>query len=420
MHKLKEAEANDSDKRAFQIFQSLLTEEGKQNIWPGIAALHELGDVFRAPDGSYFVVGYDAAAEILRRPEHFGKANGGVNSAFSTLSSEQLAQLGKISSDTVPSIVVMDPPDHTRLRGLLQRSFMPRHVKAIEALIPLEIDRLLDAIDTTKPVDIISSFSAIYAPEIMAHLIGLPSDCREEVSAFTSTLLRSVDPGASFELRREGAVAGRKHRDYIRRVIADRRSHPRDDLVSALVEQGRDDLDEAELVMLLQNLYQGGYETTAHMVGNGIVALLQNPEQFALLRDDRSLLRPAVEEMLRYDGAISLTVLTAKENAVIGDRSIEAGKSITVILAAANRDPAVYSRPERLDIRRREKPHLAFAGGIHYCLGVNLARFELEMAFDALLTRYPNMQLVDTSPRRHSTFHQRAYVGVWVLLRPSI
>ena len=252
----------------------------------------------------------------------------------------------------------------------------------------------------------------------MAHLIGLPSDCREQVSAFTSTLLRSIDPGASFELRREGALAAREHREYIREVIANRRANPRDDLVSTLVEQGREDLGEPELVMLLQTLYQGGYETTAHMIGNGLVALLQNPEQFRALRDDRSLLKPAIEEMLRYDGPITLSVFIAKEGAKIAGRVIECGKSVTVLLAAANRDPAVYSYPELFDLRRNGRPHLSFAGGLHHCLGVVLARFELEMAFDTLLTRYPNMRLTDQKLHRHPTFHQRAYQAVPVLLQP--
>ena len=159
MHNANEPGGNEADKKALRIFQSMLSETGKDNIWPGVAALHELGEVFRTSDGAYLVVGYDAAVEVLRRPDYFCKGNGIINPPLSAVSSEQLAELNEISSDSAPSIVAMDPPDHTRMRGLVQRSFMPRHVKAIESLIPIEIERLLDAIDPTEPIDIIGSFS---------------------------------------------------------------------------------------------------------------------------------------------------------------------------------------------------------------------------------------------------------------------
>jgi cytochrome P450 len=406
------------DPRVPGLLQEMMTnEQGVQQPYPYIARLHELGDLFRLPDGSYFAVGYTAVLDLVRSGQFLKGGNDYVPPLVSD-TEEQRRELASIRAGTSTFIVNLDPPDHTRLRALVQRSFAPRHVSQLESLIPTVANELLDRLDPSQPVDIIGQFSAIFAPEMMSHLIGLPAEQRTEVARLTAIMMRGFDPGASFEVRLAGERAARTQREYIERVIQEKRARPADDLVSALAALARTELSESELVALLQILYLGGYETTAHMVGNGLVALLNNPEQLDMLRGDRTLMRRAVEEMLRFDGAISLTKVLAGEGTTLGGIPISAGAPVVGLLAAANHDPAVFEQPERFDIKRQGPTHLAFAGGRHFCLGNHLARAELEVVFNILLTRYPHMRLLDRKPRRLASFHQRAFERVDVLLQP--
>jgi cytochrome P450 len=406
------------DPRVPGLLQEMMTsEQGVQQPYGYIARLHELGELFRLPDGSYFAVGYPAVLDVVRSGQ-FRKGGNDYVPPLVSDTEEQKRELARIKAGASTFIVNLDPPDHTRLRGLVQRSFAPRHVAQLESLIPAVANELLDRLDPSQPVDIIAQFSAIFAPDMMSHLIGLPAEQRTEVSRLTATMMRGFDPGADFEVRLAGERAGRTQREYIERVIQDKRAHPSDDLVSALAALTPTELSESELVALLQILYLGGYETTAHMVGNGLVALLNNPQQLELLRRDGTLMRRAVDEMLRFDGAIALTKVLAGEAATICGIPIPAGSPVVGLLAAANHDPDVFEQPGRFDIERRGPTHLGFAGGRHFCLGSHLARAELEVVFNILLTRYPRMQLLDRQPRRLASFHQRAFERVSVLLQP--
>lgn len=405
-----------NDAQGWAIIQEMISPEGKACPWPYFAKLHELGDIFETPDGSFFIVGYNACTDALRLPA-FGKGNGAIaRPPLASHTEEQSKALDELGSDATPSIVALDPPRHTRVRNVVQARFTPRYVKKVEAAIPVVIDRLLSDIDPYQPVDMIGSFSGIFAPEIMAELIGLPSDRREEVSELTATFLASMDPGCPFDRQLEGAAAARKHRDYIREVAAHRRMSPAGDFVDALLAD--DALNEAEKITLLQTLYLGGYGTTAHMIGNGLVLLLQNPEQFAKLKQDKGLLRPAIDEMLRLDPPISLSRTITLQDVSLQGVDIPAGRYVTILMAAANRDPEVFNKPNAFNIERRGKPHLTFAGGVHYCLGVNLARLELEQVFATLIERYPNMVLANSAPPRSPTFHQQSFERVLVQLEP--
>jgi cytochrome P450 len=405
--------------KAWPLLQAqMATEEGRQHPYRHFPELHELGECFKTPDGSYVAISYAAASEILRSRQ-FVKGGGIFYlPPQSTPDEAQMQELREISSDASPMLTQLDPPDHTRIRTLVQRSFTPRHIAAFEKIIPLEVNRLLDQLNPKKPLDIISSFSAILAPNIMASLIGLPVEHRAAVSALTAAFMRGTDPGSSFEVLKSSAIAGSKQREFVRAVVADRRAAPQEDLVNALAAIDAAELSDPELVSLLQILYIGGYETTAHMIGNGLVALLTNPDQFALLCENHGLIEGAVNEILRYDGAIALVKTYAIDGAQAGGAAAESGAAYIALLAAANRDPKVFPDPDRFDITRNGRPHLSFSGGAHFCLGANLAKSELEKAFEALVERYPNMQLVGDLPRRTGNYHLRAYEKVVVLLEP--
>jgi pimeloyl-[acyl-carrier protein] synthase len=232
--------------------------------------------------------------------------------------------------------------------------------------------------------------------------------------------MRGFDPSASFEQQIDGAHARVEQADYIRRIVADRRRQPREDFITTLIAQSDAEgvISDQELIALIQILYIGGYETTSHMIGNGLVALLTHPAQFAALVAAPDLMRHAVDEMLRFDGPISLTQVVAAEGAQLGGRPAEVGAPYVGLLGAANHDPSVFDHPEQFDIGRARKPSASFGGGPHFCLGAGLAKLELEMVFAELIRRFPTMTLADPSPVRIRAFHQRAYQAVSVLLRP--
>jgi hypothetical protein len=231
-----------------------------------------------------------------------------------------------------------------------------------------------------------------------------------------------VGPGATYEIRLDAAHARHEQCDYVRKVIADRRLNPRNDFISNLVRVSDDEgaMSDLELTSLVQILYVGGYETTSHMIGNGVVAFMTHLEQWRLLCSEPNRVRDAVEEMLRYDGPISLTIHVAGEGASLDDTPIETGTLCFGILAAANHDPSVFPNPSAFDIRRLRKGHLAFSGGSHFCLGSALARLELEMVFTEFARRFPSMQLAQapSSLKRVNAFHQRAYESIMVTLDP--
>jgi cytochrome P450 len=410
--------------RAWELISSLLFDnEGRVDRYDIYRQLHEIGDDFLTPNGTHIVIGYTALTNMMRDPK-FRKNNAHGASQktqpFSQLTPEQAAELDRWDADSAPLLGSLDPPDHMRIRSLVQRNFLPGIVAKIREKIAAEIDTLLSGLDPTQPVDITAQFGAIFAPAIMAELIGLPAEDRAYVSQLTGVFMQGIDPASPFELRLASAKAAHEQRKYVRKVIAARRAEPREDLVSALVQNSSGLLSEPELVQLLTILYLGGYETTAHMIGNGLVALLTNPGQWALLQSDLDgLLRPAVEEMLRYDGPISLTQVFPIEGAVLMGRRADTNMPYVGLLTAANHDPRVFEDPDRFLIKRGGKPIQTFGGGAHFCLGMNLARLELQMVFHALLSRFPKMRLLEVPPPRVKTFQQQSYARVPVLLSPG-
>ena len=411
------------DARAWELLQKVLfTPEGRANAYEYYSKLHELGEDFLTPNGTHVVIGYDALTQMMRSPQFLKNNSLGASQktiAFSDLTEAQQRELDAWDADAAPLLGSLDPPDHPRIRGLVQRTFMARHIEALRPKITREIERLLSQIDPTRPVDMHMRFGALFAPEIVAELIGLPSEDRAYVAELTGIFMRGVDPGASFELRLASTKSAYEQRQYVKKVIASRRESPRDDLVTALTKAAGETLSEAELIRLLNILYIGGYETTAHMIGNGLVALLQNPVQLGLLKSDMdTYMRPAVDEILRFDGAISLTQVYPTPGATLLGKPTDTNATYLGLLTAGNRDPKAYDEPDKFIIDRKRKPILTFGGGPHFCLGMNLAKLELEMVFRELLTRFPNMKLTDPHPPRTSLFLQQTYETVPVLLQP--
>jgi cytochrome P450 len=292
----------------------------------------------------------------------------------------------------------LDPPDHTRLRGLVVKAFTARRVEEMRPRIEAIVGATIDRIEPQGTMDVIADFALRLPVTVICDMLGIPDEDRERF--FDRS--RDVDGGRLLDpvpmTRAELDAANERSEsamDYFRHLFALRRAEPGDDLTTQLVyaeEQGQK-LSEEELVANINLLFGAGHETTVNLIGNGLLALYRNPDQLELLRQRPELGANAVEELLRYDSSVQLTGRTAHQDLVISGVELKAGEGVLCLLGAGNRDPEVYDQPERLDITRAKIEPLSFGGGIHYCLGAQLARIEGDIAISTLLRRLPRLTL---------------------------
>ncbi|MFC7545685.1 cytochrome P450 [Plantactinospora sp. GCM10030261] len=287
-----------------------------------------------------------------------------------------------------------DPPDHTRLRRLVGRAFTGRAIAGLRPRIQQIADELLAETEARAAgnggvVDLLDSFAVPLPITVISELLGVPLERRDQFRDWSNTLLSNAAP----DVRRPAAVA---MAGFLHGLIDAKRRRPADDMLSTIVAatEDADRLSEREAVSMAFLLLVAGHETTVNLIGNGMLALLRHPDQMAALRTDPTLVPRAVEEFLRYDGPVNLATLRyTTEPVTLAGTTIPAEEFVLVSLISANRDPAQHPDPDRLDIRRDAAGHLAFGHGIHYCLGAPLARLEGEIAFGALLARFPDLTL---------------------------
>jgi cytochrome P450 len=299
------------------------------------------------------------------------------------------------------TLLMLDPPDHARLRKLVSQAFTPRRVEQMRERIRVIVGDLLEAVAPRREMDLIRDFAYPLPTIVIAEMLGVSPGDRALLKQWSDALASLLDP-----LQAEGGMQPAEHAfaafaAYFRRVFAERRSQPRDDLITALVaaeEQG-DRLDETELLSLCMLLLAAGNETTTNLIGNGLLALLRHPGEMQRLRERPDLARSGVEELLRYDSPVQTTDRVATVDCEIGGRAIRRGQLVGLLLGAANRDPARFPDPDRLDLGREDSAHLAFGHGIHFCLGAQLARVEAQEAIPALLRRFPKLA-GDRAPTR--------------------
>ena len=293
-------------------------------------------------------------------------------------------------------LIHSDPPDHTRVRMLVNKAFTPGAVASLRSRIQEIVNELLGAVEKCEGMDVIRDFAYPLPTVVICDILGLPPGDREQFKRWSDGIieLTAVSP-----LTVEAADRARQSlldlRDYFARLVADRRKNPRSDMLSLLAaaeEQG-DRLSLAELLSTSVTLLVAGHETTTHLIGNGVFALLHHPDQFQKLKDDPSLMTSAIEEFLRYDSPLQRQLRKAAGRIEIGGKQIREGDLVSVMLGAANRDPAEFSEPDRLDITRAKNRHVSFGMGIHFCLGAPLARIEGPVALSTLLSRFPRMRL---------------------------
>lgn len=296
----------------------------------------------------------------------------------------------------------MDPPDHTRLRGLVNKAFTPRVVERMRERVEAIVDELIGAVAAKGEIEIIEDLAYPLPVRVICDMLGVPAEDHETFRSWSHDVARGLDPDfvlpEEFKQRREKTFD--QLREYFLALIAKRRAEPRDDLISALIaaEEGGQVLSEDELVTTCGLLLIAGHETTVNLIANGTLALLRHPEQMQRLRDDPSLIRTAVEEVLRFDPPVQMTARIALEDIDVSGTTFRKGQISILLLAAANRDETQFTNPDTFDIGRQDNRHLAFGMGIHFCVGAPLARVEGQIALDAIARRLKDPQLMIEKP----------------------
>ncbi len=313
---------------------------------------------------------------------------------------EMVEALGSPMRALTRQMLFLDPPDHTRLRGLVSKAFTPRVIEGLREHIQQIVDDLLDKALPQGHINLIQEFTYPLPAIVIAEMLGVPPEDRELFFKWTNDFGTIIDGGDLTQEQMIQAFMGvSEFMEYFRQIIKQRRTQPKDDVIQALITAEEDGsmLSEEELLGNCILLLAAGHGTTTHLLGNGMLALLRNPEQYQLLKERPNLLPLAVMELLRYDGPVQATARKATKDLVIRDKKVEAGQKVYAVLGAASHDPAQFAAPDRLDIQRTENRHLAFGQGIHYCLGAPLARLEAEIALSTLTRRLPNPRIANAA-----------------------
>jgi len=303
-----------------------------------------------------------------------------------------------------------DPPDHTRLRGLVVKAFTARRIEDMRPRIQEVVDQTIDAVFEKGHMDLIEDFAFRLPVTIICDMLGIPEEHREVFYNGSRNGGRILDPvPLTPEEITQANMVDAMTKMYFEPLFEMRRRNPGNDLITQLIqaEEAGDKLTNEEMTANIILLFGAGHETTVNLIGNGLLALFRNPDQLALLKANPSLMTNAIEEFLRYDSSVQMTGRVALEDVEdIGGKRIPKGEGVLCLLGSANRDPAVYpARPDRLDITRPNVRPLSFGGGIHFCLGAQLARIEAETAISTLLRRLPELKLDDAEdPEWRPTF----------------
>ena len=364
-----------------------------QDPYPVYAALRARPTAHRSRLLNAWLVARHADADaILRDHRNFSS-----DPRLGTLTRRQRAMLP--AEDEFP-MLILDPPDHTRLRALVGKAFTSRAVDALEARIRAVAAELLDAIDDPGGFDLMAAFARPLPIVVIAGMLGVPAQDRDRFQLWSAQRARLLEPTASLRERAIAQDASQAFDAYFRALVAKRRSAPRDDILSALAhaEDGGARLSEREMLNILRLLLIAGNETTANLIGNGMLALLADPDQLDRLRADPGLIPAAVDELLRFDSPVQMTFRRVRADCAVNGSEVRARDNIVVLIGAANRDPDVFEEPDRLDVGRAHCPHLSLGRGIHHCLGAQLARLEGRVAFEMLLERFARIDLIGGRP----------------------
>ncbi|HEV7545664.1 MAG TPA: cytochrome P450 [Reyranella sp.] len=360
--------------------------------YPFYRRLRETAPVFKTPQGLWLVTRYEDVTFALR-DKRFGKDFvGNLERRYGDLArmnEPAVANLGR-------TMLVLDPPDHTRLRALVTKAFTARRVADMRPRIKAQVDAQLDRVIDKGEMDVMRDLAHRLPVIVICDMLGIPEEHRAPFLAGSNVSGRILEP---VPMSREELDQANRNIQmanvYFNQLCDLRRREPRDDLTTELVraEEAGDKLSAEELQANIGLLFGAGHETTTNLIGNGLLALHRNPDQWQRLKADPSLIPNAIEELLRYDSSVQISGRVTNAPVEIGGVTLAAEENVITLLGAANRDPAQYQDPDSLDVGRTNVRPLSFGGGIHYCLGAQLARLEAELVFTALIERLPNIEL---------------------------
>jgi|TARA_R100000005_G_scaffold96309_2_gene82265 hypothetical protein len=356
--------------------------------------------------GFWIATGYDAVRSVIIDKRNFGQGDFIRNiqlyygAEFDVFAHSAYRWLSEV-------FVYQDPPRHTRIRGLVSQALTVKRVREMRPDIETITHGLLDRVSDQRNMELIHDFAYRLPTLVMCNMLGIGADEADEAllarlnqAIADSFLVLEMRPLTAAELE----LANRQTdflESFFGEIFERRRKHPRDDLATALLHarDGDSQLTEREMITVAIALFGAGFETTAHMIGNGVLVLRQNPQEWQKLVATPELATRATEEILRYESSLIATYRTAFNDIEVGGQTIQAGERVLAVLAAANRDPEIFSQPDTFTVEREGPHHLAFGGGIHFCVGAELARLEGEIALRALATRMPALELAGSTPQ---------------------
>jgi cytochrome P450 len=380
------------------LLQVLATPDGQANPYPLYARMHAEARVSRTAFGPYVVNGYDECQAVLRDPR-LGRGVG-VEDTSTGVFGNNGGRRGEFFEAGSHNMLLSDPPDHTRLRRLVSRSFTASKVEQLRPAVRALVGELLESLAGRGEVEFMRDFALPLPMAVIGELVGVPAGDRSELQPVVRAAARGIEPMLGDEEVEASIAAIESLGSYFADLLAERRRHPADDLLSALgqAHENDDRLTDDEVLSTAILLFAAGFETTTNLLGNGMLALLRHPDQLADWRAHPAVAPTAVDELLRFDSPVQFNLRTALEPADLVGEPLARGDRIVVLQGAANRDPDHFDRPDQLDLRRADNTPLSFGWGIHHCIGAPLAKMEGEIAFTALLERFPVIALTEAEP----------------------
>jgi cytochrome P450 len=402
------------------LMQVLITPEGRADPYPLYAQMRAAAPVCRTSFGPLVVSGYADCLAVLRDPR-LGRGADGTRGEGGGLfaSGDGTSSRGEFFERSRHNMLLADPPDHTRLRQLVSRTFTPRRVDELRPAVQALVDDLLDEMAAATDVEFMSAFALPLPMAVIGELVGVPAAERAALQPLVRAVAKGIEPILTEE-ENQAAIAGIEELGaYFGELLEDRRRRPANDLLTGLAEaRDRDDrLTDYEITSTAILLFAAGFETTTNLLGNGLLALLRHPDQLAAWRADPGHGATAVDELLRWDSPVQHNLRVALEPADLHGEAIEPGQRIIVLQGAANRDGLHFPDPETLDLARRDNVPMSFGSGIHHCIGAALARMEADLAFTALLQRFGTIELLDDEPEWRASFTLRGLLALPVRVR---
>jgi len=376
--------------------------EVQANPHPWLARMREAAPMYRTvmPDGevSWILTRHADCTALLRDPSW--SAAKFPPQVLESVASDPRSPFSVVARTVLSMMLVRDGADHARLRTLVNKAFTPRVVAELRPRIQGIADELLDAAAGRGELDAIADLAMPLPLIVIAELLGVPLECRADLKRWSDALATFLDGTIREQGLADAARACVEMRAYMERLFAERRALPQDDLISRMLEvrEVDDRLSEDELFATVVLVLGAGHETTTNLIGNGLYTLLRHPDELARLRARPDAIASAVEELLRFEPPVTVTSRATREPRELLGQRIEPIDEVAVMLAAANRDPAVFPEPDRLDLSRADNRHLSFGYGAHFCMGAALARLEGQIALGSAVARFPGMKLASESP----------------------